>query len=71
MKTPQRFAYRGYTVYYDPPPVPTRRWDWHFYNDEDPELGMDHGPTPEDCMSQIDDLILDREEELAHLGIEK
>ena len=38
--TPSRIMYRGYHIYYDPPPVPTRQWDWHFYHD-------DYDPTPE------------------------
>jgi hypothetical protein len=27
-------TYRGYHIYFDPPPIPTRSCDWHFYHDD-------------------------------------
>lgn len=24
--------YRGYTIYFDPPPIPVRSCDWHFHH---------------------------------------
>ena len=26
--------YRNWHIYYDPPPIPTRKCDWHFYHDD-------------------------------------
>lgn len=25
--------YKEYTIYYDPPPIPLRQFDWQFYHD--------------------------------------
>lgn len=65
--TTQVHHYRGYTIRFDPPPIPTRQCDWQFVHDDyDPtpwDVGdppSDHragfGPSVEDCMAQIDEL---------------
>lgn len=65
--------YRGYTIYFDPPPIPGRACDWRFVHDDydaevfsdgsvsaDPRAG--DGPSLEDCKRQIDDQIAEAEE---------
>jgi hypothetical protein len=55
-------TYGKWTIYYDPPPIPDRSCDFHFYHDDydgaedanDNRCG--HGSSIEDCMKQIDDL---------------
>lgn len=61
----------GWNIYYDPPPIPTRQFDWHFYHDNydgAPNWGGDDDPGPtdwrcgraaslEDCKKEIDNLI--------------
>lgn len=27
-------TYRGYHIYYDPPPIPIRTMDWHYYHND-------------------------------------
>ena len=69
---PQLIDYRGYHIYFDPPPIPTRAADWHFYHDnydaevesdgtviQDPRHG--DGPSLEDCKAQIDEQIEEAE----------
>lgn len=58
--TDQRTTYRGYVITYDPPPIPDRRWDWHFQHKEfdgAPD-GGDHrygeAASVTDCMNEID-----------------
>lgn len=54
----EREEYRNYTIWYDPPPIPLRKFDWHFthvdYDLGDPRHG--DGPSVEDCKAQIDEL---------------
>lgn len=61
--------YRGFVIYYDPPPVPTRIWDWHFIHrdfDGAPDA-FDHrigaGDSAADCARQIDEFYEALEEE--------
>lgn len=54
-------TYRGYHIYYDPPPIGVRSCDWQFYHDDyDGADGGDGrrgcGPSEEDCRAQIDDI---------------
>lgn len=55
-------TYRGYHIYFDAPPIPTRSCDWHFYHDDydgAPDAGDNrygHGPTEADCREQIDEI---------------
>lgn len=54
--------YRNCHIYYDPPPIPTRAHDWHWYHDEydgpgDRRCGS--GPSVEDCKAQIDEALDD------------
>src|SRR5215471_13456547 len=52
--------YRNFHVYYDPPPIPTREFDWHCYHDDydgAPDAGDNrafHGPSLWDISYQID-----------------
>lgn len=67
--------YKDYTIHYDPPPIPIRTMDWHFYHkdyDGAPEYLYDgfssdtrcgDGPSVEDCKAQIDEQILESEED--------
>jgi hypothetical protein len=66
-KTAPAETYRGYQIYFDPPPIPTRNCDWHFVHDDydgapnEPDEGpADHrcgsGSSIEDCKAQIDDI---------------
>ena len=59
--------YKGYKIYYDPPPIPVRTHDWRFVHEDydgGPEYSYGNptddrcgaGPTKEDCMRQIDEL---------------
>ena len=59
-----KLTYRGYEIYFDPPPVPTRAWDWHYVHKDydgpgDRRCG-DEGSV-EHCKQSIDELV----EELA------
>lgn len=55
-------TYRGYTIRYDPPPIPDRRWDWQFQHDQfdgaedsgDRRYGQ--AASPQDCMYAIDEI---------------
>jgi hypothetical protein len=53
-----RVVYRGYHVYYDPPPIPLRTCDWHFvhldWDEGDKRCG--HAVTAKDAYAQIDDI---------------
>ena len=63
------YHYRGYVIWYDPPPVPTDAWNWHYHHDDfdgaedadDNRYG--HCPTKEQCIGEIDDYIEDHEDE--------
>jgi hypothetical protein len=51
--------YRGYEIYYDPPPIPVRDHDYRFYHldydgPEDRRCGT--GPNAADCKTQIDEM---------------
>lgn len=62
----QRITYRGYVVTYDPPPIPDRRWDWHFAHEQfdgAPDAGdRRHGDAASltDAMHEIDSIEDDR-----------
>lgn len=53
------FWYRGFMVTYDPPPIPTRDYDWHAVHDDyDGAEGDDrhfNGPNAADCVRQINE----------------
>jgi hypothetical protein len=65
-------TYRGWTISYDPPPIPVRDCDWQFSHPdfdasyEGPEDGWvgnglcGSGASVEDCKAQIDDMEDDR-----------
>lgn len=57
------YHYRHYKIWRDPPPVPTRAWDWHYQHDDidldDNRYG--HCATLEACKGEIDDAIEDEE----------
>lgn len=59
----QEHKYRGWIIYYDPPPIPDRRFDWHFYHEDydgAPDGNDDRhgdGPTLRSCFEQIDNYI--------------
>ena len=57
----------AWTIYRDPPPIPTRSFDWHFIHaDYDAEQFSDgsfsdnglsgQGASPEDCIAQIKEI---------------
>jgi hypothetical protein len=58
----ERFRYGCWTIYFDPPPIPDRSHDWHFYHDDYDGAEDAHddrcgdGPSVEDCKRQIDEL---------------
>lgn len=61
--------YRGYTIHYDPPPIPLRSSDWafvhddydgapiHSESDDCPDHRCGFGASVEDCKQQIDEQI--------------
>lgn len=63
-----------WTIYYDPPPIPTRSCDWHFYHDDYdgapihsesndcPDKRSGDAASVEECLA----LIAEIEEELSH-----
>lgn len=57
--------YRGFTITYDPPPIPDRDMDWRFFHDDydgAPDAGdmrFGHGATAADCVRQIDEMLGD------------
>lgn len=65
-------AYRGFVIWYDPPPIPPRDMDWHFISrnydgaPDAPGGQYGHGDSAADCARQIDeyyeaDLAADRQ----------
>lgn len=46
-------TYRGYHIYYDPPPIPVRTCDWHFVHDDydGAPNDYDEGPADHRCGS--------------------
>lgn len=55
--TDQRITYRGYLITYDPPPIPDRRYDWHFQHEHFCGPGDNrngHAASLDDCMCEID-----------------
>jgi hypothetical protein len=52
--------YRGYTITYDPPPIPIRTCDFHFLHDDFccPECDNRGGSAGSvlECMEQIDEI---------------
>lgn len=62
---------RDWWIYYDPPPIPTRAWDWHWVHEDYDGLGDPrHGdaPTREACMKAIDEWIEEEEADLEERG---
>lgn len=62
--------YRNYNISYDPPPVPTRVWDYQFAHVDYDGPGDNRcgtAPSLEDAMRQIDEIIADSEPELVVL----
>ena len=68
MTSGKRETYRGWSISYDPPPIPVRDMDWHFVHpdfdaswegEEDGYVSnglAGHGASVEDCRAQIDDI---------------
>jgi hypothetical protein len=63
----QTITYGAWTIYYDPPAIPIRSFDWHFVHaDYDAEQFGDgsysdnglrgDGASPEDCIAQIKEI---------------
>lgn len=53
-----QLTYRQFTIYYDPPPIPIRTMDYHYYHDDyDGEGDNRHGSAAsiEACKAEIDD----------------
>ena len=53
-----RFRYRQYTIYREPPPIPTRAHDWAYVHDDydGPEDGRcGTGASLLDCLQQIEE----------------
>ena len=54
------FDYGDWHIHYDPPPIPSRDCDWHFYHDDfdGAEDGGDnrygHARSLEECKQEID-----------------
>lgn len=64
MPAPER--YRGFTIEFRPPPIPSREHDWAFVHDDYDGPGdrrADTAPTLEDAKAAIDELIEDLEEQ--------
>jgi len=58
--------YRDYKISYDPPPVPTRAWDYQFVHidyDGPPDERCGTAPSLEDAKRQIDEIIAESEPE--------
>ena len=56
--------YRGFEIYSDPPPIPTRAHDWAFVHEDYDGPGDNRhgtGRSVEDCHTQIDEMIEDEE----------
>lgn len=57
----QALLYRGWHIYYDPPPIPTRSCDWQFYHDDfdgAPDAGDNRcgfAPTLDAAKAEIDE----------------
>ncbi len=55
-------TYRGWHIDFDPPPIPTRNCDWHFWHDDfdgAPDAGDNRrgrAPSLADAKAQIDDI---------------
>jgi hypothetical protein len=53
-------TYRGYRITFDPPPIPDRRFDWHFAHEQfdgAPDSGDNrsgHAASLADCIREID-----------------
>jgi hypothetical protein len=54
--------YRGYQIARDPPPIPSRAFDWQFAADgydgaiDSSDIRCGSGPDAKDCMEQIDEI---------------
>jgi hypothetical protein len=61
--------YRNYVIYYDPPPIPSRTCDWHYYHEDydGAEDANDHrcgsGPSEQWCKNEIDAALAENEPE--------
>lgn len=65
----QKHRFGPWTIYFDPPPIPTRNMDWHFVHDnfdasyEGPEDGWvgnglcGSGASVHDCLEQIAEIV--------------
>jgi len=73
----RKTAYRGWWISYDPPPIPVRTCDWHFWHDDfdgapdanDSRCG--HAASLEEAKAQIDDAEADREADRCPTEAEK
>lgn len=52
-------TYRKFTIYYDPPPIPTRAFDYHYYHEDHDGTETDKrcgsAASIEACKAEIDD----------------
>lgn len=66
------FAYKGWYIYYDPPPIPTRNCDWHYVHrdfDGAPDANDNrcgHAASEASAMDEIDAWIEENEGDEAH-----
>ena len=54
----KRETYRGWLVYYEPPPIPDRSCDWHYVHPDYDGPGDNrygHAATLEACRAAIDE----------------
>lgn len=57
-----RIKYRDYVICHDPPPIPSRAFDWKFYHEgfdgspDSRDRRCGSGPDTEDCQKQIDEI---------------
>jgi hypothetical protein len=67
-REPDIADYRGFRIYYDPPPIPDRNYDWHFVADDyEAEMHSENvwisngragdGRTRNSCIDQVNELL--------------
>lgn len=63
-KNPGQMMYRGYWINYNPPPIPIRTHDYHYWHDDYEGPGDHRHGTAESidaCKKQIDEIYIDDE----------
>lgn len=48
--------YRGFHIFYCPPPIPVRHWDWTFFDGNEEEREY-HAASLVACRDEIDDML--------------